>query len=403
MRKRVVWATHDDAPLVRAASPEPSVETMFDLMNSVVADVADDTEHQARMQSTNPDYHLCVGPSCPHVELNRDATYICRVTGLCYGQHTVNDALTAGQVTHHDENGVRTCGAVAGRRTKGRNSRLASEHAFVAAASMVESDADRDWRPQPIKRRKRAQASEPAGLPKNATRRALDPAQLQLLRSEAERTLDKLTTARAGPSTASAPVAVAVAIAATAGPSSDNDADSCARTHIRRCQIAGVRPQLDDIHNIYWECRNNAAARGRRAEAHQCASRRSKQYCVLRAAGAALVVSLWQCTLRSPYMKNPKRSSVLFKPFAAGVFFSMRLGVEVGPSTLVPECPQLTDALPAVRAAHRGTPTHPVHLSAHRGVCTLQHVISSVPPSETRHFFASAIEAARRLEAECGR
>ena len=74
----------------------------------------------------------------------------------------------------------------------------------------------------------------------------------------------------------------------------------------------------------------------------------------------------------------------------------MRRGIFLDDGTmLVPRCKALSAALPMVRAAHRGTPTHAAHLSAHRGVSTLQRVISSIPEERVYIFFQPAIDAAR--------
>jgi len=268
---------------------------------------------------------------------------------------------------------------------------------------------------------------------------------LAALRRAAQETLDRLTTGRRaselkrGKGTSETP-RPAGAFASWSRPS----VEEAMRAYVRRCIASGQIPVLDDLHNIELNVRLETDETHRRAKAHRIASEREREYVHLRDLAASLVVTLWLCALRSPQpdvvrdassggawngewngdwrsgpflrppadasgdgtlvvspgaTASPRRSADGFAAYAAGVYFGMRRGVALPcGAMLVPRCPQLADALPEERGgAHRGTPTHAAHLSAHRGVCALHRCISSVPSGQARDFFGDAIRAAQRL------
>jgi hypothetical protein len=352
----------------------------------------------ASLLSTDPRVHRCA-PHCPYVEINRDHTHICSISGVCLGQRAYNDPLTAGIVRGLDENGVRTCG---GPQPRGgfrrRDPQRASEQAMLIAQRIEEldaagptaaPDATDDARPTDA----RPKADRPPV--KRRRRRELEGDQLAELRRDARDTLDKLTSPKTRGSTdARAPTRPAPVVR-----SADDALDVELRMYVRRCQIAGSVPLLDDLSNIELNQRRERRVAWQRDVAHRKAAHQTGDYVRLRELAAALVVALWRCALRSAYMQQAKRASDNFRPYAAGVYFSMRRGVRLADgTTLVPRCAKLTDALPEVRAAHRGTATHTVHLSAHRGVSTLQKCVASVPTDHATAFFAEAIRAAAALE-----
>lgn len=361
-----------------------------------------------RVRSTDPAVHACIGMRCPFIETNRDQTYVCSVTGICWSQQSFNDPFTAGIVSTIDDNGVQT-GGVDSRSTsrRRRDPRLASEQAMIAAhaieraerieaataaahdVALVTASSDAVALQTPSSRVETSPAiaskEHTTAIPQRCRlRHALNAEKIAALRRDAQDMLDKLTSPRQ-------PTMKRLAVPPPPGTSTPAAIEGALRAYIRRCQIAGRMPLLDDLHNIELNMRYAVGA----AKAHSDTSHGR-----LRGLGATLVVALWTCVLRSPYMEHTKRTAGNFRPFAAGVFFSMRRGVALaaGAPALVPRCGALADALPAVRAAYRGTPTHAVHLSHHRGVRTLLRCIASVPADQTANFFADALRAARALE-----
>ena len=381
-----------DGP-VRARTPSPTVDQLFCTMTTMLDDETGAHARalrQARALSRDPKVHEC-GDACPYREMNPDKTFCCSISGVCFGQQTCWDALAAGIVTGLDENGVRTCGrSTQPRRPHRRDLHGASQSAMLAAAAFDETEEVDGWTPAPRKRRATV-GCDPDGHTSKVIRRTpceIEGDQMLVLRREAKETLDKLTTPKARAGAPSAP------------PLNGSTAlHEALHSYIRRCQIAGCLPTLDDVHNIELNCRRDMVVARRRDAAHRKATFRSAEYMQLREFAATLAVALWRCALRTPYMRQAKRSVDNFRPFAAGVFFSMRRGVLLADGTsLVPRCAKLTDALPEVRAAHRGTVTHAVHLSAHKGVSTMQGCIKSVEKESATEFFAEAVCAAEMLE-----
>lgn len=399
-------------------------------------------ERDPRVFSTDPSIHVCSGMQCPHLCLSGDHTFVCQVTGACYGQRTCNDPFTAGIVSGVDENGIRMGKGQSGRWH--RHDPAAARRAAISMAGILDHEEARQ--------RSNAEATPEAGeatleatmgeatpeaaeapVAKASRRRHRSdetsigpPRELGLealagLRREAEEILDKLTLpAKHLPNSREERLAKVRKIASPpqSAPASPNNGpiasdavsdDSGAemsptkviadttRGYLRRCQISGSIPTLDELHNIELNARLERADAQQRSDAHIGALRRSERYVRLRALSASLVVSLWQATLRSPYMCSQRRATDSFRSYAAGVFLSMRRGVSCAGMQLVPVCTELSYALPAVRAAHRGTATHEVHLSAHKGVSCMQKCIASVRGTEPRVFFSDAIRASEAL------
>lgn len=176
-----------------------------------------------------------------------------------------------------------------------------------------------------------------------------------------------------------------------------NTPDQKLSAYIRKCQIAGNVALLDELHNIDLNRRLETEHAKRRQQVHRGIVSRSAQYTELRSLAAALVVSIWQAALKSPSMAGHKRTQeAAFRPFAAGVYISTRRGVNVnthnGTKVLIPMCPLLAEALPAVRAEHEK------NMNPHKGVKCMQQVLKSVPRSKAAEFFADAIRAAHALQ-----
>lgn len=460
--------------------------------------------------SRDPSVHVCLGPRCPLIIANDDSTFACSVTGICFGQYTHNDPVTAGVIQTRDENGIlRGSNAPNGSFTGGGRRVVSSNRSTNAAstsasclASVMEDDAQQhqktiEWakvlEEEKIKAREAARmerrdsrsvnalsnrplppTSLGALVPANCTEEgsasdttdgtfAMDDAEclaaptrtytsdeLQELRAEAERTLDRLTSAVPQQSAEELSIARLNSLASSrsssptcmgSSPGTDEHSNEVSRIeeqrvaadgsehlasisnlpitaalatvypdkttavrvgkYLRRCQISGSVPSLDDVHNIVLNCEIDKEASKKRMKAHRVAVDKTFNYLSVRTLAATLVVSLWICAQRSPYARTARRAAESFRPFAAGVFFFMNRGLMTGEGsqkrTLIPVCRQIYDALPAARAVHRGTAVHQVHLSAHKGVKTLCRCFSSVPSKHQLTFFADAILAAEAL------
>ena len=434
---------------------EPSTEALFAIMDDHRNGWAESQERDPRIFSTDPAIHLCLGMQCPHLRLNDDHTSVCQITGVCHAQRTCNDPITAGIVRGIDENGVRTGKdqPVRWRRHDPASARRAAmsmahyldqqDRIQLRSKEMVMEDCppeedsidpadgadpanpgdspDSPHSPHSPHSSHSSNSSDSANSANGAVEEAklrrrrrptdgdapdrvreLGADALATLRRESEDILDKLTLpAKHLPHSRGERLAkarkTAHACAAASLPSVIPPVADATRAYLRRCQISGSIPALDELHNIELNGRIEHAVHQRRSLAHAGALLRSERYVALRALAASLVVALWKATLRTPYMRKQRRAADSFKSFAAGVCLSMRRGVTREGVELVPSCEALAHALPAVRAAHRGTATHEVHLSAHKGVSCMHKCIASVRAEDVAEVFADAARASEAL------
>lgn len=116
-----------------------------------------------------------------------------------------------------------------------------------------------------------------------------------------------------------------------------------------------------------------------------------------------LVESLWKCVQYTPYIRNTKRRSEVFRPFAAGVVFAMRRGIQLACGAyIVPRCKEIERVLDEITSVQRGTERHSIHLLAHRGVNVLQRCILSIEdPNTLSNIFSDAIDIASNFDNAC--
>lgn len=359
---------------------QPTLEDMWDEMELARAcsNPTEDTEIQSLEKLTNdPAIHRCDG-DCNFMILNSESTYTCSITGICYGQFTNNDPITAGVVQSMDENNI--CrGWTANRSTSFSNPVNASKNAMMISESLDCTPESSSFR---VPKRRRVSSKD------NKLHRIdfLSDDQKRVLHGEAEVILDRLMCGKDSTScvapTAMLPIPV----------------DVCMRAYIRRCQIGGTVPSINEIHNIELNNRKDRLANRTKDVAHRKAVHGSQDYIRVRELAATLAVTLWCGALRTPHMRRTRRTVDNFRPYAAGVFFSMRRGLLLHDGTiLIPRCAQLADALPDIRVAPRGTAAHATHISAHKGVSTLQRCLKSITPGELRHMFIDAISTSKTI------
>jgi hypothetical protein len=112
---------------------------------------------------------------------------------------------------------------------------------------------------------------------------------------------------------------------------------------------------------------------------------------------SSLVVALWTAACETSYMQD--NSADAFRPFCCGVYYATKRGLKLDDGTvLVPRCPQLAAALPALRGTGGNSLAKTLHSSSHRGLCTLSRAIASVPAGEQARVFAQPARVAREFE-----
>ena len=96
--------------------------------------------------------------------------------------------------------------------------------------------------------------------------------------------------------------------------------------------------------------------------------------------------------------ESAKRGNDSYRPFVSGVLYALKRGVSLPDGTVVlPQLPQLTDALPALRTTAANSAAKAIHASSHRGLCTLHRSIASCSEPLARRLYAHAALQAKQL------
>ena len=121
---------------------------------------------------------------------------------------------------------------------------------------------------------------------------------------------------------------------------------------------------------------------------------------------ADLIVSLWRATCATPHMRDNKRGSDSFRPFAAGILYSFKRGIYLNDGTcVVPALDALAVHLPALRSPQSTSAAKQLQSSSHRGICSFHRSITSIElmePQEAqdvRRLFSDAAGQAAFLRA----
>jgi hypothetical protein len=94
---------------------------------------------------------------------------------------------------------------------------------------------------------------------------------------------------------------------------------------------------------------------------------------------ARLAATLWQAACSTPYWSATKKSHDSFRPFVAGVLYSLKRGIYLrSGECIVPVCSTLARRLPALRGPATTPTTKQMQSSSHRGICALQRALASM-------------------------
>ena len=99
-------------------------------------------------------------------------------------------------------------------------------------------------------------------------------------------------------------------------------------------------------------------------------------------------------------MLQNRKGNDSFRPFAAGVLYSLKRGVYLENGTcVVPELESLAAHLPALRSTHSTPVAKQLQSSSHRGICSLHRSMTSISgmdPKETTQVTQLLTDAARQ-------
>ncbi len=170
------------------------------------------------------------------------------------------------------------------------------------------------------------------------------------------------------------------------------------KKYTKECLATGSVPDLDTVHNIALAAANVAAEEKRKAALEDGKSALLLKV-RMREQVTSLACSLWTASCKTSYMDGNARGADSFRPFVCGVLYALKRGVNL-PSgvVVVPACPQLAAALPALRATAQNSVAKALHASSHRGLCTLHRAINSCTKEDADAIYQSCAFLARELQ-----
>ena len=155
------------------------------------------------------------------------------------------------------------------------------------------------------------------------------------------------------------------------------------RRYIRSCASGADRFCLEGVHNVMIAC--NEFVRKQRsmaAEAADAAARPRRGAAFsgqVRKAISELIVTLWRAASATPHMHSGKKGADSFRPFAAGILYSLKRGLHLKNGLcIVPAIEALSSHLPALRSSQSTAASRQLQSSSHRGICGFHRSISSL-------------------------
>ena len=347
--------------------------------------------------STCPDgdVHACFGQQCKHVRMNTDNHYVCAISGLVVGVMHARDSdpswtgRSSGSANPDDLSGI-----PAGGWVKRRDMYAASVAAYRNAHQI--SDADiapacaATPAPTPVVKRgalcvdenpdaNAAPRKTRSSRKENWTRDSIDK-----LAAEALSVIDKLF------------IAEVKAPASTSGEVADPRLQNlefvkvmAIRKYVKRCAEGESELNLDTLSNVVIHAnefvREQRAASARRLDAAtlRATAKRSRTHAVfsgqIRNQLSQLVVSLWRASCLTKHFLTSKKGTDSFRPFAAGILYSLKRGLYLADGTcVVPVLEELSVHLPALRSASSTPAAKQLQSSSHRGICSIQRALTSI-------------------------
>lgn len=366
------------------------------------------------------DIHVCSGFNCPHTMLNGDACYVCSLSGVCFGNQQIRENFSTGRQAGSSNPDDHAGEPVGGQWKPKKDMHAMSNQAYLGASVFKAGEGE------PVSDAGTGQADSSAASPtaapltakangrtakrgarcvdevipdeeqqqkrlRNSRRGAGSREQFRQLRDDAEAILCKLVNYdKRGDTKTSKPCDPRLQDRNTLF-------QIAMKRYTKECLATGTAPTLDAVHNIALAAANIAAEEKRKAS-----SKNDRQALLLkvrmREQVTSLAVALWQASCQTRYMEGARRGADSFRPFVCGVFYALKRGVDLPNGTVVvPSCPQLAAALPALRSTAANSAAKALHASSHRGLCTLHRSISSCTAESATEIYENAARLADQL------
>lgn len=352
------------------------------------------------------DVHVCYGTQCPHAEVTREKQIVCMLTGRVVGVEHSRDqeagwtGRSVGSANPDD-----TAGTPVGGWVKRRDMFAASTQAWQMARSFGEADqapthAPPPPPPKPVAERAptkrgalcvdaQATTDEPPDSPTGHRRQRVGRREtwtrdaIEKLTMEATGVINNLFIVDE--------VAAGVDETAVRDPRLQNlefVRGLALRRYVKACVKGVQRLNLNVINDVCIHTNAFVRAERQLAEAASGSNSKGKQKgaCYqgpVRSLIARLIVSLWHAACLTPHMRDDRKGNDSFRPFAAGVLYSLKRGVYLEDGTcIVPELETLAAHLPALRSTQSTRQAKQLQSSSHRGICTLHRSITSIAEME---------------------
>ncbi len=339
------------------------------------------------------DVHACFGMQCKHVRLCHENQYICEISGRVVAvEHTGDsDPCWTGRSTG-SANPDDLAGTPIGGWVKRRDMWSASVQAYRDAHTISDAEIVAPPAPPPAaapaaKRgalcvdehpdANAAPKKQRSSRKENWTRESIDK-----LAADAIWVIEQLFIANLE----SAPEA----------PAPDPRLQNlefvkamAIRKYVKRCAEGESALNLDVLSNVvihaneFVRQQRADAARRLSAAAERATSAKNRTNAVfsgqIRNQLSQLIVSLWRACCLTKHFQSAKKGGDAFRPFAAGILYSLKRGLYLTDGTcVVPALEELSAHLPALRSASSTPAARQLQSSSHRGICSIQRALASI-------------------------
>ena len=362
----------------------------------------------ATIYCRNGDIHRCLGDKCPLLQMDNDRFYVCPISNIVCGRKMVREDMSTGRMTgsvNPDDN------ASGGHSTaKTADSFAQSVKAFEFAESQdMRVDENSLFVAQKRKRKRRGEADQKRGARNvteppdehkaKATRRTAHTTEEHaLLIREAGNVLVKLVShEKKDPKEKMDPRLM------------DANAlfEAAVAKYLKTQQADGRLACLSEVHDLAITAARVAKANQKKQHALQKRSGAQALLCKasIRDKVVQLIVTLWLQACKSTYMQEVAKNSDSFRPFMSGALYALKRGVQLPTGEyVVPEVPELCEALPVLRATKSDTAAKSLHASSHKGLCCLHRSIASCSTNEeATRLFSSCIAQATAIREDVKR
>jgi len=351
---------------------------------------------------SNGTFHVCYGVNCADAVVDRESQLVCSKTGLVVGseQHKESDPSWTGRSVG-SANPDDSAGVPQGGWLRRRDQFAASVAAFRNASAISDDQVVCTNAPKGRTSQKRGAVCVDQEAPEKPKDR---PLKREGFTRDA---IEKLAQEAMGVVGA---LLIVDGRAGAGAPKPDARlqnpkfvSEVAMRRYVRGCASGSERFCLEGVHNVLIAA--NEFVRKQRAAAADAADaaarpRRGAAFSgQVRKAVSELIVTLWRAASATPHMNAGKKGTDSFRPFAAGILYSLKRGLHLKNGLcIVPAIEALSSHLPALRSSQSTPASRQLQSSSHRGICGFHRSISSlesVPDEEA--------EPARRLFSDAAR